>query len=132
MSEENVKICNLCKATMSMQEIVHNPDIRPIGMAFADDTVKGAYYFFQHEIPTCGTSFVLRVENLKAYIVEPTPSEVLAGTECCEHHCVNLEDLGECKQSCHNAPFRRFLLKMLSLKKVAAELAANAASKSDA
>lgn len=120
MSEEKFKKCGCCQAVLSMKEIVNDPNIRPIGMAFADDTTEGAYYFFQHEIPGCGTSFVLLVENLKSFIDETIPEQKLTLGPCCEQHCVDLKDLGECKQECHFAPFRRFLLKMIAIKREAA------------
>ena len=117
MAEEIVKKCTLCQALMTAREIVDDPAIKPIGTAFlADETSDTHYYFFQHEIPGCGTSFVVDVEHFKQFITEPIPEKKMTLGPGCEGHCANINDLTECRQECHFAPFRRFLLKMIEQK----------------
>ena len=117
MADEIVKKCNCCQECLTARQLVDDPAIRPIGTAFYEDEGTGIhYYFFQHEIPDCGTSFVVDVEHFKQFIVEPIPEEVLRLGPGCEGHCVNINDLSNCGQECHFAPFRRFLLKMLAEK----------------
>lgn len=119
MADIGFKKCSYCKAILSIRDIAFDPGIVPIGITFADDTIDGAYYFFQHEVPNCGTSFVIPVQSLRQFIIEPIPAENLASSDRCPRHCASLRDLGECRKECLFAPYRRFLHKMLALKKEA-------------
>lgn len=76
-----------------------------------------ACYYFQHELPECGTCLALPVVEFASYIVEPILPDSLAQSEVCEHHCTSIEDLAECHQNCMYARYRRFLLTMLERKK---------------
>ncbi len=116
MSEEKIKSCPYCKASLTIDDLISNPDLRLIGMSFADDSIEWAYYFYQHEVPNCGTSFVVRVDKFTAYITEQIPTEKLALRECCKEHCVSINDLSECENECYFAPFRRLLIRMMAAK----------------
>jgi hypothetical protein len=111
-----IKKCNLCQIWFSANDIVYSPDIRPLGVAFMDDSVDKAYYFFQHMAPGCGTSFVIEADALAEFITEIIPPTQLTFSADCEGHCVRLDDLSECHQECALAPYRRFLLHMITLK----------------
>ncbi len=117
MSRYFSKQCPYCKAEFSLDHLVNEPQSRLIGMSFVEDSIEWVFYFFQHDHPNCGTSFVVRVDEFAPYIDEPIPTGKLALRECCEQHCVNLEDLSNCRQPCHFAPFRRFMHKMIAAKK---------------
>jgi hypothetical protein len=118
MTDEIVKKCAYCQMSLTAKQLVNELSVRPIGTAFFPDEGAGIhYYFFQHETPDCGTSFVVNVEHFKQFITEPIPDKVLRLGPSCEGHCVNIHDLNDCGQECHFAPFRRFLLKMLAEKK---------------
>jgi hypothetical protein len=118
MTDEIVKKCNCCQTCLTAKQLVDDLAVKPIGTAFLEDDGLGThYYFFQHETPDCGTSFVVDVEHFKQFISEPIPEKVLRLGPGCEGHCVNIQDLSDCQQECHFAPFRRFLLKMLATKK---------------
>jgi hypothetical protein len=118
MDTKIVKVCNMCGKKITADELVYSPELRPIGMAF-DDTVQHAYYFFQHEVPGCHTSLLVAIEHLQDYISETIFPEKKTLTDCCEEHCVNVNDLSGCHQECYYAPFRRFLLEMIANKAVA-------------
>lgn len=123
MSDEIVKKCNCCQTCLTAKQLVDDLAVKPIGTAFLKAQGPGThYYFFQHETPDCGTSFVVDVEHFKQFITEPIPEKVLELEPSCEGHCVNIHDLSDCRQECHFAPFRRFLLKMLAEKKSRTQL----------
>lgn len=118
MTDEVVKKCNCCQMSMTAKQIVDDPAVWPVGTAFIEDSGQGThYYYFQHETPDCGTSFMVDVECFRQFVTEPIPEKVLIQGPNCEGHCINAEDLSECRQECHFAPFRRFLLKMIAEKK---------------
>jgi len=83
-----------------------------------DESDNKAIYLFQHEIPECQSSFAVYVEDLRDLIDESISNEVLYHTDCCEEHCVTIQDLSECSQECHYAPYRRLLMKMIENRKV--------------
>jgi len=116
MKEETVKICPFCKANLTLDQLVNDPLIRPIGMMFGEGNIEHAYYFFHHDTDNCGTTFIVNVLTFTPCITEPIPQEKLTLTEPCERHCVNLNDLLECKQPCFFAPYRRFLIRMIHIK----------------
>jgi len=116
-----VHTCPYCKQEFDLDTLMYSPEVALIGMSFADDDPDWVYYFFQHEISNCGSSFVVKVREFERQIDEPISSEVKFGGDCCEEHCVSLGDLGACNQECSFAPYRRFLHKMLELKKKSAE-----------
>ena len=117
---EKIKQCSTCFAWMTIEEIMYDRRIRPIGMTY-DTFANKAYFFFQHDVPGCGTSFMLNVEYLKSYIEEEIPDKVIALSEHCELHCTRISDLGACSQECRNAPYRRLLNKMVEHKTRTAE-----------
>ncbi len=116
MNQNYSKQCPYCKAQLTLDQLVNDPQLRLIGMSFVEDSIEWVFYFYQHDVSNCGTSFVVQAEEFAAYIDEPIPTTKLAQRECCEQHCVNLEDLSNCRQPCHFAPFRRFMHKMIAVK----------------
>ncbi len=117
MTDEFVKKCNVCKAMLTPQQMVDDPDVRPIGTTFFEDGPDTKhYYFFQHETPGCGTSFVIDVECFLKFIKEPIPEKIMRAQPGCGGHCASIDDLSDCDRECHFAPFRRFLLEMVAKK----------------
>lgn len=110
------KECPYCKTWINLDQLVNDPQIRLIGMTFADDSIECVYYFFQHDLADCGTSFVVKAEFFVDYIGEPLPTHKLTNRDCCEQHCVNLSDLAACHQECYFDPFRRFMHQMIAAK----------------
>jgi hypothetical protein len=116
VNDDLIRACPFCKVKLTLDKLVSDPLLRPIGMAFGKGSFENAFYCFQHETQDCGTSFLVNVLIFSPRISEPIPKERLTLTESCERHCVSIEDLSECKQPCLFAPFRRFLIKMLETK----------------
>lgn len=117
MTDDIVKTCPFCRRELTARQIVDDPAIQPLGTAFLGESGDNAhYYLFRHEIPSCGTSFVVDVEHFRQFIDEPIPAQVLRLGPECEGRCVTIGDLNECGQNCQFAPFRRFLLRMIAQK----------------
>lgn len=114
--ETIVKVCPCCSANFTAIELAQDPAIQVIGMSFIEDSIEEAYYFFQHETTECGSSFMVSVDAFESLIPEPIPCAKLALRACCEEHCVSVKDLAECKNECHFAPYRRFMLQMMKQK----------------
>ena len=117
MQNEIIKKCPKCGHDFTVEDILHNPDIIPVGMLY-NDSQKTACYLFQHEIDYCHSSFAVDIELLRTEIREPIPAETETLSECCEGHCIKINDLAECRQECYYAPFRRLLLRMMELKNI--------------
>lgn len=114
MEAKSIKQCPYCKMSLTLEQLAQDPDINIIGMSFAEDSLEWVYYFFQHEVPNCGSSFLVRVDEFTSLIQEPIPTEKMTLRDCCEEHCVSVNDLSTCKAECYFAPFRRLLIKMIA------------------
>ena len=128
----NLKQCTGCKKWFSGEDLISDPELEPLGMAFIKGKNAQAFYHFLHHAPDCGTTFLLEADKLKDYIDAPFPSANLMGTDECpledtEHKseatcggdCVDLYDLATCGVECQHAPYRRFLHKMIRMKQLA-------------
>lgn len=112
MEKLTTKTCPGCGVTFTLQEIVENPEVKPLGMQFVDPALRRNVYYFNHAAPGCGTTFVIPVSAFRPFIAETIPDTVLAGSADCGHHCTTIDDMVVCKAACCYAPFRRFLLRL--------------------
>ncbi len=114
--KSNTHCCPCCKEEFDLEKLIHSPEIELIGMSFIGEEADSAYYFFQHDKPDCGSSFVVSVDKFHSKIEEYVPDHNLSGCDCCDRHCLTITDVRTCKQECHFAPYRRFLEKMIEWK----------------
>lgn len=117
MDDRKLKHCPVCKTWFSGAQLIDSSEIVIKGMCFDPDEPSLNQYLFCHEKPGCRTTFSIPLDNFADFIFESIADEVLAETDACEHHCVKIDDLEECGQACHYAPYRRFLIHMLAMKK---------------
>jgi len=121
MNARKFKECPNCGHWFTALEIMESPTVEPIGMRFDEEDPTFNLYFFNHVCEGCNTTFVIEVDKFLPFIMEPVAEKALTGTDVCEGHCTNLADLRECTTNCHYAPFRRFLLSMIEIRKVKAQ-----------
>ena len=112
MNRKQFKRCNACRRWFSFDDVLHNPEIRPLGMLVSVNDAYEAYYLFLHDIPICQSSFVIEVDYFKHLLEHVPPPISNFRTNSCEGHCANLMDLEVCGRECRNAPYRRLLLEM--------------------
>jgi len=110
--DRQLKRCPLCKEWLSGETILTDPRVHPLGMTVEPD-VQLYLYYFRHDAPHCGTTFVVPITDFTQFILEEIPPRPLAGTRCCARRCAKLEDLSDCSQPCTYAPYRRLLLWMI-------------------
>jgi hypothetical protein len=108
-----IKQCPNCGEWFSLQDVLENPEIEPLGMSFENADSELNVYYFRHTSERCGTSFVIPVYEFAGLVREPMHANILRGTTECESHCTSVDDLSACSQQCLYAPFRRLLLSML-------------------
>ncbi len=113
-----VKVCPLCGRRFSTQDILHDQGVTPLGIQLEEDDPRLNFFFFTHDIPNCGTTFVIPVEAFAGCLQVSPPVQILAGTEPCEGHCLELADHGFCRQDCRFAPYRRLLVQMLQERQI--------------
>ena len=118
MNFENYKKCKTCDTWFSLEEIINDPDIKPIGMAYLEGEKPEAFYFFHHDVKHCGSSFLIKVDEFKSFITVDIPMINLMHSDQCDGYCVEIEEIRSCDKQCRYAPYRQFLLKMLYLKRV--------------
>ncbi len=116
MSDQKIKQCPYCRIWFTLRDFFEDPEIKPLGMTFEEGDLSCNLYFFNHTFDGCGTTFTLKVEVLEKLLRDTDPKEILAGSENCEVHCSNLNDLEECHQECKYAPYRRLLNEMIRIR----------------
>lgn len=119
MDHEHFKMCPGCGKWLSLEDILVDPDIRPLGLTLDDADFENCWFYFQHEVTQCRSSFVVPASWFAPIVEEPIPPIVKTGTERCEGRCVRIDDWAECHNDCHHAPFRRLLMRMAENRRMA-------------
>jgi len=88
-------------------------EFQPIGIQL-DCEAFDTFFYFNHVMPCCGTTFVIPAAWFDDYLEEEQPPELIAGSEECEGRCLDRDDCEECRQHCRNAPYRRLLKKLVA------------------
>ena len=113
MDPVHFKQCPGCHKWLSLQDMLSNPDIMPLGLVLADSDYDTGLFYFQHEVPECRSSFVIPAGWFVSILDEPIPEKVKIGTKHCEGQCLHIDEWAECHTDCHHAPFRRLLIRMM-------------------
>jgi len=104
----------MCGHWFSINDIMEDPQVRPLGMKVNDEDFSINLFFFNHECENCGSTFTIPARDLMPLIDGDVPESVLTGSTKCEGHCLKLTDLDVCDQECAYAPFRKLLRDMLA------------------
>ena len=116
--QEHFKFCCGCGTWLSQQDILSNPEVRPLGLVLEESDYETSLMYFQHEVPKCRSSFVIPAQRFDSIIDELIPEKVKTGTKRCEGRCIRIDDWAECQNDCHHAPFRRLLIRMAENRKM--------------
>jgi len=106
---------------MSLDDILSNHCIQPIGITVLESSPDTAYFYFVHRTRDCGSSFVIPSDDFAHLVADVAPEATLMGTAACEGHCASIEDTAVCRQACRNVPFRNFLRKLLKAREIAVQ-----------
>ncbi len=118
-NEKVFKECPACGLGFSLQDIIHDPTIRPLGLTAESSDPETTVYVFDHSIPGCKTTFMIPAIKFIPIIDEPIPDEIRIDRPDCESRCTNIDDWLECQTECFHAPFQRLLLRMVREKRAA-------------
>lgn len=108
-----VKVCPGCRRGFTLEDLVYDKEVEPVGMQFENGDLADGLYHFNHGASSCGTRFSLPVQVFLPLIEGWVSPKLLYGTDTCENLCLRLEDLRVCDRACYHAPFRRFLVEVL-------------------
>jgi hypothetical protein len=111
-----VKLCPRCKTWFTVADLVEDSRVRLIGMNLDHLDPNLNFYYFNHETPSCGTTFAVRVEVFQEMVDEPIPEEVQRGDDVCELHCLDILSSDDCTQLCRWAPYRRLFRRLVATK----------------
>jgi hypothetical protein len=106
------KQCPGCGQWFSMTDLLESSEIRPLGLTFESADYEHNFFYFNHVVAGCGTTFLISSQRFIPAIDEPIPPQVKTLGEGCEARCVRLDDWLECHNDCFHAPFRRLLRRM--------------------
>lgn len=113
MTDTVCAVCPTCQAAITFEDVIAARGVAAIGMLIEPEPLT-RLYFFNHAVPGCGTTFTLPIDRFETVLDEPVPGESRLGSETCEGRCVRVDDLGACSQPCENAPYRRFLMRLVA------------------
>jgi hypothetical protein len=118
-----MKKCPSCGQIFSLDELLSDPSIIPVGMTSDEEVELESLYYFTHDVPECGTTFTVQVTLFESVIEEPIPVESMRHGHACMGLCTHIEELALCQNNCKWAPYRRLLLLMVERRKAAAKQA---------
>ena len=116
MDDNKIKQCSKCKTWFTLEDLLTNQEIIPIGISLDDEDPAFNLFYFNHDQPDCMTTLTVNVELFRSKINELIPKENKAGKEGCEHHCTDLDDMKDCSNNCKWAPYRRFIFELMEKK----------------
>jgi hypothetical protein len=119
MNDRGLIRCSCCGAEFSVDDLLHDRRLWPIGLQLDADDVGANYFYFNHLDPDCGTTFTVPADALASLLPEAPPSAIRTRTCDCEGHCVTVTDHAICHAECHWAPYRRLLLRMVANRSLA-------------
>lgn len=109
-----IKRCPKCGAPFSLETLLHDEQLEVLGMLQVQGVPEMTAFYFNHLTAPCLTTFIVPVRAFAALVDEPIPARHLTTLEeGCTGQCARIEDLAECSASCTNAPYRRFMLRVL-------------------
>ena len=122
MDQETLHIskqCPTCGKVFTLEDLLSDPDLVPIGMTSDEEDNPESLYYFTHEVPGCGTTFTIPANVFRPAITESVPGENLRGHVDCPGYCTRVSEFRACKNNCHWSPYRRLLLDMVERRKAA-------------
>ena len=114
-----MKKCPTCGQIFSLDELLSDPSIIPIGMTSDDEVDPENVYYFTHAVPECGTTFTVPATLFDSARDEPLPDELMLDGQSCSGLCTHIAELRSCQNNCKWAPYRRLLLDMVERRKTA-------------
>jgi hypothetical protein len=120
MEEErfnDLKRCPSCGQLFSLEELLWDPTLIPVGMASDEEDSPRTMYYFTHEVPGCGTTFTIPAEMFRSAIDESVPEESLRGHVDCPRRCTRISEFQLCPNNCYWSPYRKLLVDMAERRK---------------
>lgn len=114
--DDIIKVCPLCKLKISVDDILNNSQVIPIGINLDPEDPEFNFYFFTHIDSNCNTTFTVNVEIFKSCIEDHIPENINTGKEGCNGHCSDLSDNLICRATCKWAPYRTFIINLINIK----------------
>ena len=114
----NPKQCPTCGKVFSLEDLLSDPELVPVGMTSDEEDIPESLYYFTHNIPDCGTTFTIPAREFRPVISERVPEESLRGHIDCPGLCTRISEFRACKNNCHWAPYRRLLIDMVERRKI--------------
>ena len=101
------KDCTTCSNDwISRLDFLKDPEARIIGYQPSFKNFAKGYVFFNCK---CHTTLGLRIKDFDDLYDGPRYTEVLTGTDKCEGHCLDKEDLDDCDSKCAGAYVRKIM-----------------------
>jgi len=94
---QRFKWCNACKTWLTVEDILYNPEIIPVGLTILENKPDSVYFCFVHNVPGCGSSFLVTEEELVPFAGDQAVSKAGADLPFLESDSTDFEDSDEYK-----------------------------------
>jgi hypothetical protein len=115
MTEDKFKQCPHCQTWLSARDFINNPEVKLISMVLMDSDSEVAHYLYHHDVSGCGTSFLVKIRELKPFLKQSLSEKSPVITLDCLDTCSRFNDLKECDHNCAYAPFRKLVKDVLAV-----------------
>jgi hypothetical protein len=108
-----VKKCPGCNNWLSINDILWDPDILPVGMHVESENCELHGFLFQHDNHTCRSSFHVHLKALD-FLIRPLSGEPTCKNPTdCDHRCHNTAVAEPCRLECRFAPYHNLMMQMV-------------------
>ena len=98
---------------MSVDDILNNPEVHPVGIQTAPETSWMGGIMFVHDRPTCMTSFLVPFHLLEPLLTPTTGHSPHRMDINCDHRCESVYNPEPCHRDCLNARYHQFMVDLL-------------------
>ncbi|MBD3403480.1 hypothetical protein GF420_11335 [candidate division GN15 bacterium] len=113
MIMHRLKQCPGCGEWFTWQQLIDDPNVRPLGMNVEVNDHRHGYLHFHHTTPGCNTAFVISTRDIIPRIIRAEADGHRGHSENCPGYCTSIDELRHCHTNCSFASVRSLLLEIV-------------------
>jgi hypothetical protein len=112
---EHYKSCTFCQKTWkTVEDMIHDPTLKVNGYQAVFGTPEEGLFLLTHYEGDCGSTLAVEAGNFKHLYDGPEYEECKARGEGCPLHCVDINNLQPCSNTCSMAWVRVVLQHLIN------------------
>lgn len=109
MAKNSLHACSGCKKLLSAEDFLHDPNLPVIGMGYKYVNGNSVFFFFNHDIPECGTTILLEAEKLTTGMKQFSNQTFSDGCRCGCDFGITMDNIYACDDICDLDPYKELL-----------------------